>query len=155
MHIVTKLLHDMRLWLFGTLVICLILYVFAGTTNILFGSSFIKIVGLGTTGITLIKGIVQYRNIKKGSADISISKYLRVPDYNAKLGFVHFAEEDLERVLDLITKPIVIFIDDLDRCSPDKVAALTEAINLFLAGEFKNCIFVLGMDSEIIAASLE
>lgn len=155
MHIVTKLLHDMRLWLFGTLVICLILYVFAGTTNILFGSSFIKIVGLGTTGITLIKGIVQYRNIKKGSADISISKYLRVPDYNAKLGFVHFAEEDLQRVLDLITKPIVIFIDDLDRCSPDKVAALTEAINLFLAGEFKNCIFVLGMDSEIIAASLE
>ena len=52
-------------------------------------------------------------------------------------------------------KRVVIFIDDLDRCSPDKVAHVIEAVNLFLAGEFKNCMFVMGVDPEIVAPSLE
>ena len=30
-----------------------------------------------------------------------------------------------------------------------------EGINLFLAGEFKKCIFIIGMDAEMVAAALE
>ena len=48
----------------------------------------------------------------------------------------------------------MIFIDDLDRCSPSKVSAVIEAINLFLAGEFEHCMFVLGIDDEVVAAAL-
>jgi hypothetical protein len=51
--------------------------------------------------------------------------------------------------------PVIIFVDDLDRCSPEKVADVFEGINLFLAGQFWNCIFVIGMDPEIIAAALD
>lgn len=151
-HILAKFLYDMRIWLGGALIIFLILLEFANKFN----NPLVQTASWSIASITLIaKGILQCRDIKDEPAEVSISKYLRVPDYRAKLGFVHFAEEDLRRVLDLIDKPIVIFIDDLDRCSPDKVANLMEAINLFLAGEFKNCIFILGMDPEIIAASLE
>jgi len=50
---------------------------------------------------------------------------------------------------------MVIFIDDLDRCSPGKVAAVMEAINLFLAGEFPDCMFVLGIDDEMVSAALD
>jgi hypothetical protein len=50
---------------------------------------------------------------------------------------------------------MVIFIDDLDRCSPAKIAQVLEAINLFLAGEFPDCFFVIGMDTEMVAAALQ
>jgi predicted KAP-like P-loop ATPase len=50
---------------------------------------------------------------------------------------------------------MVVFIDDLDRCSPGKVAAVVEAINLFLAGEFPDCMFVLGIDDEMVSAALD
>lgn len=54
-----------------------------------------------------------------------------------------------------VYRPLVVFIDDLDRCSPEKVADVVEGINLFLAGDFPNCMFVLGMDAEMVAAALE
>jgi hypothetical protein len=67
-------------------------------------------------------------------------------------------EEDMRRALDLLTpddQPAVIFIDDLDRCSPAKIGEVIEAVNLFLAGEYPNCAFVIGIDAEVIAASME
>jgi KAP family P-loop domain len=94
-------------------------------------------------------------------AEISLGKNVKVPNYSEKLGFIHHTVEDLKRVFEVIPSgpngylPMVIFVDDLDRCSPDKVAKVIEGINLFLAGEFKDCIFVLGMDAEMVAAALE
>ena len=49
----------------------------------------------------------------------------------------------------------VIFIDDLDRCFPAKVGQVVEAINLFLAGDLPKCMFVIGMDTELVAAALQ
>src|SRR5205807_1027783 len=51
--------------------------------------------------------------------------------------------------------PVVVFIDDLDRCSPGTVAQVIEAMNLFLSGDFPNCYFVMGMDAQVVAASME
>jgi hypothetical protein len=51
--------------------------------------------------------------------------------------------------------PLIVFVDDLDRCSPNKVADVVEAINLFLCGDYPNCIFVLGMEPGMVAAALE
>jgi len=51
--------------------------------------------------------------------------------------------------------PLVVFVDDLDRCAPNKVAEVVEAINLFLCGDYPNCIFVLGMEPGMVAAALE
>lgn len=85
-------------------------------------------------------------------------EYIQQPDYKGRLGFLHLVEEDLKRVLDLLTDeqyPAIIFVDDLDRCSPKNVAEIIEAINLFLAGDFPHCVFVLGMDAQVIAASME
>lgn len=85
-------------------------------------------------------------------------RYVRQPDYEGRLGYLHLVEEDMKRALDLLTpagKPAVIFIDDLDRCSPAKVGEVIEAMNLFLAGEYPNCAFVLGIDAEVVAASME
>jgi formylglycine-generating enzyme required for sulfatase activity len=43
---------------------------------------------------------------------------------------------------------IAVFIDDLDRCLPEKVVELFEAIKLFL--DIKGYIFVIGIDKEVV-----
>ncbi len=43
---------------------------------------------------------------------------------------------------------LVIFIDDLDRCLPDQAIGVLEAIKVFL--DARGCVFVLGVDREII-----
>ncbi len=85
-------------------------------------------------------------------------RYVRQPDYSGKLGYLHLVEEDMANALELLTpddQPAVIFIDDLDRCSPAKIGEVIEAVNLFLAGEYPNCAFVIGIDAEVVAASME
>jgi hypothetical protein len=83
---------------------------------------------------------------------------VRAPDYERQTGFLYLVQADLERVLDLVAtpeRPIVVFIDDLDRCAPGTVVQVIEAINLFLAGEFPNSIFVVAMEPEMVAAHIE
>lgn len=48
---------------------------------------------------------------------------------------------------------LVIFIDDLDRCLPDKTVQVLEAVKLFLDKE--GCIFVLAADREVVRQAVE
>ncbi len=48
---------------------------------------------------------------------------------------------------------LVIFVDDLDRCLPEKAIEVLEAIKLFV--DAPGCIFVLGLDQEVIARGVE
>jgi len=48
---------------------------------------------------------------------------------------------------------LIIYIDDLDRCSPEHVVEVIEAINLFL--DAGRCVFVLGMDMDLISIAIE
>lgn len=82
-------------------------------------------------------------------------------DYSTQIGFIGTFEKDFEEIIDRSVLPsisnhpgkLVIFIDDLDRCAPAQTAEVIEAINLFL--ESRGCVFVLGMDMAIVAASIE
>lgn len=50
---------------------------------------------------------------------------------------------------------LVVFVDDLDRCSPDKVKDAVEAINLLFNGApGGRTVFMLGMDVDMVAASM-
>ncbi|MBK8988174.1 MAG: SUMF1/EgtB/PvdO family nonheme iron enzyme [Chloroflexi bacterium] len=48
---------------------------------------------------------------------------------------------------------LVVFVDDLDRCLPEKALEVLEAIKLFL--EAPGVIFVLGMDQDVIRQGIE
>lgn len=48
---------------------------------------------------------------------------------------------------------LVIFVDDLDRCLPEKAVEILEAIKLFL--DVPGVVFVLGMDREIVRRGVE
>jgi hypothetical protein len=81
------------------------------------------------------------------------------PGYEARTGYMHLIRTDLQRVIDVVapdpTRPLVVFIDDLDRCNPSTVMQTLEAINLFLAGELRNCVFVLGIEPAMLASHIE
>jgi hypothetical protein len=80
------------------------------------------------------------------------------PDYRARLGFFHLVQEDIKRVLELVSteaRPVIVFIDDLDRCSPSVVTQVIEAISLFVAGTFPNSIFVIAMEPAVVASHIE
>jgi hypothetical protein len=47
-----------------------------------------------------------------------------------------------------LDRRLVVFIDDLDRCMPEQAIGVLEAVKVFL--DIKGCIFVLGVDREII-----
>jgi hypothetical protein len=120
--------------------------------------------GLGSAGLvasavaTLAWKALAEMKAEKEPAAVALGEYLRMPDYAKEIGFVHQVEADVRGALGAVPasrRPIVIFIDDLDRCSPTKVAQIVEAVNLFLAGELPDCMFVLGMDSEMVAAALQ
>jgi hypothetical protein len=46
----------------------------------------------------------------------------------------------------------IIFIDDLDRCAPEKVIGFLEDLKIFL--ELKGCVFVIGFDYGVIERGL-
>ncbi len=93
-----------------------------------------------------------------GAADGFVNEVATTPGYRSRTGFLHLVQTDMRQVLDLVAtgeRPLVVFVDDLDRCSPGTVAQVIEAINLFLAGEFPNCVFVLAMEPEVVVAHVE
>jgi hypothetical protein len=57
---------------------------------------------------------------------------------------------------DLAPGALAIFVDDLDRCSSRHVVEVVEAINqIFNSAEGRRCVFVLGMDRDVVAASID
>ena len=87
-----------------------------------------------------------------------VGSALRDPDYESRLGLLYLVHTDMKAVLDLVAtpeRPLVVFVDDLDRCSPAAVAQVVEAINLFLAGQFPNCIFVIALEPGVVATHIE
>lgn len=48
---------------------------------------------------------------------------------------------------------LIVFIDDLDRCLPEKAVQVLEAIKLFL--DEPGCVFVIGMDRRVVERGIE
>ncbi|MDH6550423.1 MULTISPECIES: P-loop NTPase fold protein [unclassified Streptomyces] len=94
---------------------------------------------------------------------------LRDPYYNARSGYLYLVQHDIRDLLHTISasgREIIVFIDDLDRCSARTTAEVFEAINLFLSGALQvpqngvfssvtSCRFVLGLDTSVVAKHLD
>lgn len=64
-------------------------------------------------------------------------------------------KETIKFILDaeiFLTKKVVVFVDDVDRCPTEKVMEVIESIKLVLNSE--NCIFFLGCDKEYLENAL-
>lgn len=79
------------------------------------------------------------------------------PLHESRAGYLYLLQHDIGQIVGMATadRPIVVFIDDLDRCSSDMIGDTVEAINLFVNNTFGQCNFVIALDPVTIAAHLE
>ena len=88
--------------------------------------------------------------IPVGVAEISASggSQIQVEEdiYYAKLTAIETALEENK-------KKIVVFIDDLDRCAPDKILEVLESTKVFL--DIKGFVYVLGLSPDVVVKAIE
>ncbi len=154
-----KVLPMTARWILGIVLVVSALLVIAGVT---LGNKLGLWSGVSLSILALLNRAWTWYKSKKDLFDKPLegkfAQYVRQPDYESKLGYFAQVETDVRRVFELLVEkeqPAIVFVDDLDRCAPGKVAEVIEAINLFLSGDFPNCYFVIGMDAQVVAASLE
>lgn len=82
-----------------------------------------------------------------------VLEYIHLPDYREQMGFQHRVLSDLQFMYAHLKKwkgdpRVVVFIDDLDRCSEDKIMEMLQAVNLILGAS--NFFVLLGIDTEML-----
>ncbi|HWO62562.1 MAG TPA: P-loop NTPase fold protein, partial [Umezawaea sp.] len=78
---------------------------------------------------------------------------VRDPYYNARSGYLYLVQHDVTELLKDLEQhglQLVVFIDDLDRCTPKTTAEVFEAINVFLSDALPRTRFVLGLDPVVV-----
>jgi WD40 repeat protein len=91
-------------------------------------------------------------------ADTAREADIRDPLYHSRSGYLYLVQHDVKAVLTDLKDArgeLVVFIDDLDRCTPATTAQVLEAINLFLSDSFPRARFVLGLDPEVVSAHVD
>ncbi|MGI5460015.1 KAP family P-loop NTPase fold protein [Streptomyces sp. CA-249302] len=95
-------------------------------------------------------------------ASPAVDPALRDPLYHARSGYLYLVQHDIRELLASLRDSgdeLIVFVDDLDRCSPKATAEVFEAINLFLSGALNNdkgqCRFVIGLDPAVVARHLD
>jgi hypothetical protein len=79
----------------------------------------------------------------------------RSVDFDKHVGFLERFRDQFARIVASLparSRRVVVFVDDLDRCGPDKALELLDAIKIFL--DVPGCVFVLGIDLAIIQQAL-
>ncbi len=79
--------------------------------------------------------------------------------YQAQLRSLEQFQRNFALLIETLLQPtgeasgrLVIFVDDLDRCLPEKTIQVLEALKLFL--DVPGCIFVLALDNEAIESAI-
>lgn len=80
----------------------------------------------------------------------------KIDNYNKNKKSVDKFKKELEKValkeFEQNSKPMIIFVDELDRCRPDYAISLLERIKHFF--NVQNIIFILGIDKEALSNSI-
>jgi predicted KAP-like P-loop ATPase len=119
-----------------------------------------------TGGVSLIPQIAQgltkaadkpeelLEKIKNGEAESFVKQFIKPPDTNSETSSIREFRNDFEELIkkSKINK-LVILVDDLDRCTPDRIVDNLEAIKLFL--NVQNTAFIIGADPRIVRHAIE
>ena len=123
-------------------------------------SSNATLVTLASSAAAITAGAKHYSELVLNPFRRAIERHAKRPDYEEQLGFTAEADHDV-RALTRVLAPdddhaLAVFVDDLDRCSSAHVVEVVEAMNqIFNAAEDHRCAFVLGLDRDVVATSIE
>lgn len=129
------------------------------------GMLIVGLLALGQEGLALLVPVlgipglvrlgVEMASILRTPQSERIVSFFAQPDYSQHLGLMADIRRDLEALIEGLPKDlkIAVFVDDLDRCSPEKAVEVLEAIKLLL--DFDRFIVFLGIDARIITHAVE
>lgn len=122
-----------------------------------YGKNIIDIVATGGIGTAIEAGFSMLQSstlIALKDANIStLDKYIKAEQENTSKTTIKSFKDDFAKLIKLTDyDSVVIFIDDLDRCLPERVIDTLEAIKLFLSVD--NTAFVIGADERILKHSI-
>ncbi len=118
------------------------------------------LVALGLVGVG---SVAFYRKVFRGAWKLAtspaaerISQLSKLPDYASRLDPIHRILKDIKTITKVYRKGymtstvdrFVVFIDDIDRCEPDKIMETLEAIKHLL--DLKRFVFVIAMDTRVV-----
>ena len=92
----------------------------------------------------------------KDKVSLDLGKVLKDAPYELQISALQKLQEHFELLVKTAVKKdgrLIVFIDDLDRCSPDKIAEVLEALKLFATTP--NCVYVLAVDQQVVAQSIQ
>lgn len=117
-------------------------------SSLKYGMSFLTLGPVGVAGMSLADTMskmkdIDYENYIKEKQDKSEDS-----DETLRSNIQEFHKNFEALIEETKIKKIVVFIDDLDRCSPDTIIGTLEAIKLFLFT--KKTAFVIGADERLI-----
>jgi hypothetical protein len=91
----------------------------------------------------------------KDKVSLDLGKILKDAPYEAQVSALQRLQDQFGRMVDAWVGHggrLAIFVDDLDRCSPDTIAAILEALKLFTTTE--RCVYTLGLDYVVVRQAL-
>ena len=93
-------------------------------------------------------------NLFDKNINIDLSKFKNSLSYREHISLIDKVNIEFREIVKLAKgkeepeKPLVIIIDDLDRCLPEKALKLIEGIKLFLDMEY--CVYLFALDRDLI-----
>src|SRR5690606_33637948 len=118
-------------------------------SSLKYGMSFLTLGPVGVAGVSLADAMskikdIDYENYIKEKQ----KKETEDSDETLRSNIQEFHKNFEALIEETKIKKIIVFIDDLDRCSPDTIIGTLEAIKLFLFT--KKTAFVIGADERLI-----
>jgi len=109
----------------------------------------------GGAVLMLLVGLIRMAGVFLTPASQRIVDLFASPDYKSDLGFMGRIKQDLEGFANSLPKgmKVVVFIDDLDRCDPEKAVEVLEAVKLLL--DFDRFIVFVALDARVITQAIE
>ncbi len=117
--------------------------------------------GMGAAGATIVliaKALMQLGGFSLNPAKLmaTLSENTRVKDFADQLGFRYRFADEFNDVCRAMrhggNAGLVVMIDDLDRCQPDNVLEVLEAVNFLVSAG--PCFIFLGIDKEKVIAAV-
>jgi Cdc6-like AAA superfamily ATPase len=94
--------------------------------------------------------------LKLGSLDLGIDfgKFHKKLSYKDHISFLDQFNKNFTEIIQLMNngRPLVVIIDDLDRCLPEKMLEVLEGVKKFL--DVERCIFLIAVDPNIVEKAI-
>ncbi len=112
-------------------------------------------------GRIVAEGVLKKVNVEAKLDDLlpeekKISTLEEKSEFQKEIEFLTHLQKEFKEILEdyiVDNGKLVIFIDDLDRCLPEKAIDVLEAMKNYL--DTKGCVFIVGVDNEAIKKGIE